>query len=328
MSRRDWARGPQWTAIQNEAKRGVIPARVLVAHGVPESTVYARCRPGGPWQLLLPGIVLLTSGVASQDQMASAGLLYSGPKAIVTGIEAARRLGVRRIPPADGRLHLLVPHGQQPASTRFVIVERTRRMPQAIHRGGIPLAPAARALADAARRTSDAADITEMFADAVQRGLCTVGNLVTEINEAQRRGTAVPRAVLLGVSAGARSAAEADAMAIWKRTGLPEPMWNVDVYGPGGTFLGMADGWWDDIALLWEINSYAFHLSPADYAREQEREARFVAAGVPVFPSTPTRLRKEAAAVVAELRAAYAEAAKRPRPAVRAVPRQDRTATG
>ena len=39
--------------------------------------------------------------------------------------------------------------------------------------------------------------------------------------------------------------------------------------------------WWDDIALAWEINSFAWHLAPEDYAREQARTARFTGRGHP-----------------------------------------------
>jgi hypothetical protein len=41
----------------------VIETRVLVRIGVPESTVYRRCRANGPWQLLAPATVLLDNGV-------------------------------------------------------------------------------------------------------------------------------------------------------------------------------------------------------------------------------------------------------------------------
>ena len=85
-----------------------------------------------------------------------------------------------------------------------------------------------------------------------------------------------------------------------------------------GRFLGTADAWFDEVALAWEINSLAWHLNPADYEREQERTARFVAAGVPVLPTQPVRMRSDERAVMGELRAAYDHAASRPRPPVRA----------
>jgi hypothetical protein len=60
---------------------------------------------------------------------------------------------------------------------------------------------------------------------------------------------------------------------LWRRSGLPEPWWNARVYTAGGAFLGVADGWFDDVALDWEINSVAWHLNPAKYEQEQERTA-------------------------------------------------------
>ncbi len=318
VRRGPWADGPGLARLQAAAKDGVIRAPALVGLGVPERSVYRRCRPGGPWQLLLPATVLLANGRPTPNQLVVAGLLYAGPDAVITGIEAARRHGVRRGPDPDGRLHLLVPHDQQPASTRYVVIERTQRMPLSVRHGGVPLAPVPRAVVDGARRPCTPGQVTELFADAVQRGLCTVGQLWSEIESAQRRGTAIPRAVLRDVSAGVRSAAERTAMAVWRRSGLPEPWWNAAVYDDRG-FLGVADAWWDDAALAWEINSVAWHLAPGDYAREQARTARFTAAGIPVLPTLPRRLVEEPAAVVRELQEAHRHAAARPRPSVRAV---------
>lgn len=304
--------------LRERARNDVIRARTLVAGGVPESTVYARCRQGGPWQLLLPATVLLSSGRPSPDQLVVAGLLYAGTDAVVTGLEAARRHGVRRGPGPDGRLHLLVPHEQQPASARYVVIERTHRLPAAVVRDGIPLAPVARAVIDGARRLSVHGEATELLADAVQRRLCTVGQLWCEIEAAQRRGTAIPRAVLRDVGVGVRSAAERSARAVWRRSGLPEPWWNATVYDAAGRQLGIVDAWWDDIALAWEINSFTWHLGPQDYAREQAKTARFTAAGVAVLPTLPRRLTEDATAVLGELQDAYRHATARPRPSVRA----------
>ncbi len=320
MRRGNWADGAAWERVRAAAVDDVIKARTLVESGVPESTVYARCRPGGPWQLLLPATVLLSSGRPTSDQLAVAGLLYAGPDAVITGIEAARRHGVRRGPEPDGRLHLLVPHEQQPACARHVVIERTRRMPKAVLRRGMPLAPVSRAVIDGARRLASPRETTELVADAVQRGLCTVDQLRTEVDAAQRRGTAVPRAVIHDVSAGIRSAAERDAKRVWRQAGLPEPWWNASVFDAQGRLLGIADAWWDDVALAWEINSLAWHLNPQDYAREQAKSALFTATGIPLLPTFAKRLTADAAGVARELREAYLHAAARPRPPVRAVP--------
>jgi len=263
----------------------------------------------------------MSTGHPTTSQLVTAALLHGGPDAVLTGLEACRRHGVRRGPSPQPPMHVLVPHDRQVRSAAHIQVERSRRMPPSLTRGGVPLAPVPRAVIDAARRLRDAREITELLADPVQRGLCTAAQLCTELGECGRRGSATPRRVIREVSAGIRSAAEADAKRLWRASGLPEPWWNVPVYDASGTFLGTADGWFDEVALVWEINSLAWHLNPIDYEREQERIARFVAAGVPVLPTQPVRLRSDERAVRHELCGAYDHAAARPRPAVRAIRR-------
>ena len=161
--------------LRDAANDGVVTAQALVALGVPESTVYHRCRDGGPWQRLAPGIILMTTGHPTTGQLVTAALLHGGPDAVLTGLEACRRHGVRRGPAPQPPLHVLVPHDRQVRSAAQIQVERSRRMPAAVVRGGVPLAPVPRAVIDAARRLRDAREITELIADPVQRGLCTVG---------------------------------------------------------------------------------------------------------------------------------------------------------
>ncbi|GAA0943725.1 hypothetical protein [Pseudonocardia zijingensis] len=300
---------------------GVIRARTLVELGVEETTVYRRCRDGGPWQRLAPGIVLMATGHPTPDQLATAALLHGGPEGLITGLHACHRHGIRRGPQLPATLHMLVPHVRQVRSTELMYVERTKRLPPPVVRGGFPLAPPARAVSDAVRRLRSRRDITELVSDAVQRGLCTVSELSTELTEGGRRGSSTPRSVLLDVSAGVLSAAEADAKRLWARSGLPEPWWNARVHDADGNLLGIADAWWDDVCLAWEINSFAWHLAPEDYAREQEKRARFAAAGVNVLPTLPRRLRANSREVLAELRKAYEAAAASPRPRVWATPR-------
>jgi hypothetical protein len=209
---------------------------------------------------------------------------------MITGLHACHRYGARRGPQLPRTLHLLVPHARQVRNTELMRIERTNRLPTPIVRGGFPLAPPARAVSDAARRLRSRREITELISDAVQRRLCTVAQLSIELTDGGRRGSSTPRKVLQDVSAGVLSAAEADAKKLWERSGLPEPWWNARVLDANGRLLGIADAWWDGVALAWEINSFEWHLAPEDYAREQEKRARFAAAGVNVLPTLPRRM--------------------------------------
>jgi hypothetical protein len=311
---------------------GVATARQLMAIEFSERTIYKRCQPGGPWRRLLPGVIGLFSGTPTRDQYVLAALLLCGPDAMVTGLEACRRHGMRRgpLPGADhtedpDEVHVLVPMARQVRSVGFVHVERTNRLPAAIVRGGIPLAPVPRACIDAARRLSRPGEVTELLADAVQRGLCTVGALVEELGDTTRRGTAVPRSVLGDVAEGIRSAAERQAKAVWQRAGLPEAWWNVAVHDEDGRFLGIADCWVDEVAMVWETESSEWHLSPADHEATVERAAAFTAAGAVYTATKPRKLRTDPRGVAAVLRATYQRARARPRPGLKAVPRSSGT---
>jgi len=311
-----WADDPE--ALRRSARDGVITTAALRGLGVAGATISYRCQDGGRWRRILPGVILLGPGPTSSRQRVSAALIYGGPQAILTGLEACRRHGVRRGPNPGEDVHLLVPEERQLRSSGFVVVERTTRMPAALIRDGVPLAPGVRACLDAARRLYSAAEITELIADTVQRGLCTPAQLAAELRDGSQRGSAAPRRVLADVSAGVRSAAERDAKKLLTRSGLPEPWWNVPVHDVRGRQLGVADAWFDDVALTWEINSYAWHLLPKSYAREVKRTAEMTAAGISVVPVLPTALRNDPTGSLADLVAGYRAALLRPRPNVRA----------
>jgi hypothetical protein len=72
--------------------------------------------------------------------------------------------------------------------------------------------------------------------------------------------------VLKETLAGSRSVAESHAMRVWERTGLPPLRWNVEVRHTDGRYIATPDGWLDEVALAWEIDSYDYHFGKADYA--------------------------------------------------------------
>jgi hypothetical protein len=299
---------------------GVATARQLQSTGISQRTTYHRCLEGGPWQRLLPGVVLLSTGRATDEQLVRAALLLGGDGAMITGVEACRRYGMRRGPAQDGRrdrtIHILVPSSRQVRSVGFVHVERTQRMVEPVVRSGVPLAPVVRACTDAARRLSAAGEIAELLSDAVQRRLCTVAELAVDLDAGSRRGTAMPRLVLRELADGVRSAAERDARRRWTASGLPEAEWNVPVHDASGKFLGVADCWLDDVAMVWEIESSEWHLGPEEHSRTVERAAEFVAAGVVYTASKPSQIRDDWPTTATRLRATYEHAKARPRPPV------------
>lgn len=285
----------------------------LEGMGVPRSSVYRRCRPGGPWQLLLPGVVLLHPAAPTEEQRLRAALLLAGENAVVTGLWALRRLGLRQIP-EPREIHVLVPHGRKITSRRFAVIERTTRLPTPLVRVGIPVAPVSRAVVDAARKIKDFAKVQAMFAEAVQRRRCVPHQLARELRLGSRRGSALPTRALQALLAGAESVAEADAWEIWKRSGLPAAEWNVKVFDGNGTYIAKPDAWSDEVAFAWEIDSVTYHSGRDQFLRTLARNARYSAAGIAFLQTPPSRLRTEPETVIEELRAAYAAAEARPRP--------------
>jgi hypothetical protein len=295
---------------------GVATRKDLLDVGLSASAITRACQAGGPWRSPVRGIIVLSDGQITPRQRARAALLRCGDPCVITGVAAARLYGIRGLPP-DDRLHLLVPNERQVSGTTLFIVIRTRRMPVPVVRDGLPLAPVARALVDATVPLCEADAVRALFAGAIQRGLCTPAELAIELAQVQRPYTALARSVLEEVTDGVRSTAEAWARRLVLRSGLPAPQWNVGVRRADGRLIGVADAWWDDVGLVWEIDSREWHLDPEAHDRDTRRQSGFAAEGIPVIHTRPSRLRTERAEVLDELMRAHANASRSPRPRVR-----------
>jgi hypothetical protein len=305
-----------WRAVGTAAEPHAVIARwQLNELGVSDKMIWHRCRREGPWRRLLPGVVSLCNGEPTWRQLVEAALRYVRRGAMVTGLAAARLHGLHRLPTMN-LVHLLVPIDRQPQSYGHVIVERTTRLPQAEIKGGFPVAPISRAVLDAARRLTRQDQIDALVAEAVQRGLTAPHDLAEELTAGSRRGASRPRRTVQAMLVGARSKAEADAQRLLSRSRLPRPRWNPTLATADGQRLPSPDGWFDDVALAWEIDSLEFHLSPEDYDRTLRRHATMTSAGIIVLHTLPSRLVREPAVVLKELSASYAQAAKRPRPPI------------
>ena len=315
MRRGIWGQRPE--LLDQVGVAGVVRASDLERLGLARSTISARCRSGGPWQRLLPGIVLLQNGQPSFQHRVLAARLFCGRDSLVTGRSALRCHGFGSY---SGDVDVLVAVDRRVQSTGFVKVERTSRMPDADVRGDVACAPLPRALLDAARRctTVDAARAT--IAEVVQCGAVTAEELVVELEAGSGRGSAIPRIVLREMTANVHSVSEAHARRLWLRSGLPEMMFNRKIADVGGRFIAMPDGWIDEVAFAWDIDSLDWHLAPQQYKHTVERRTRMQNAGIIVLPTLPSAVRDQPERVIADLRAHFELAASRPRPNVRMLP--------
>jgi hypothetical protein len=313
VRRGTWADEPDRLLAASD--HGVIVASALVELGVAESTVYRRCRDGGPWQLLAPGVVALHNGEPSVRQLEIAALLHGGPGAILTGLSAVRHHGLRRGPKST-QVHILVHQSRQVRSVRHIVVERTERMPRAVLRDGLPVAPLARAVLDAVRRLKDTEEIASLLAEPVQRRMLFVEHLRQELDAGCRKGSATPRVVLRAVADGVHSAAEFAAREWWLRQrDLPPARFNAPVLDERGRFIAIVDVLVEELGFAWEIDSVEAHFATPEQVEETARRRRaLTGVGLHVLGTRPVQQRDDSAGTRRDVLDALAVAALLPPP--------------
>jgi hypothetical protein len=296
----------------------VITRAQAIDCGLSRSEIRHRIRPGGPWQKLLPGVYLAVTGTPTQRQTEIAALRRAGPQGALTGVAALRHHGVRV--PDSPSCTVLVPAGQHRQDCGFVRVWPTTRMPEFVFTdGAVRFTEAARAVADAARELRSFREVRAVAAAAVQQRRCRLDQLLEELAQAPVRQSAWLRGALAEVADGVRSAAEGDLRSLIRAAGLPAPMFNARLY-VGSELLAVADAWWPDAGVAVEVDSRAWHLSPADWERTLRRSARMTIQGILVVHVTPHQLKAESGRIVADIRSALVTGRERPPLAVRTLP--------
>lgn len=282
---------------------GVLGRNQALEIGVSPGAIDRLVQPGGRWQKIVPGVYATTTGTVDPDQRAMAALLHAGPRSVITGAVAIRRHRLRCA--GLNEVDVLVPFSTRVQSTGFVRIIRTSRMPEGIYATGcIRFAPLERAVADAARRMTRLGEVRAVVAEALQRGNCDLVSLTRELREGPSAGSRFLRTALAEACVGIRSAAEADLKKIIDSSGLEKPLYNASLYAADGTFLGIADAWWQRAGVAAEVDSREYHLSPDDYARTTARHNRMAEHGINMLHFMPSTLKREPVVVAINLRGA------------------------
>jgi hypothetical protein len=175
---------------------GVTSTVDLLESGVTRYTIDTRCRPGGPWRRLLPGVLLLSPGEPTRRQRLRAALVYAGPRAVITGVDALHSQGLATLP-LPPRVHVLQQPDQRLNNHEFLLLERTTRRPPVVtDSNDLSVAAPARATLDAARRERHPLRLHQLLASVLRAGLCTAADLLVELDAGSKRGAAAPRAAL------------------------------------------------------------------------------------------------------------------------------------
>ncbi|GHH92600.1 hypothetical protein [Streptomyces capillispiralis] len=301
----------------------------LRARGVPAAQAGEQCRPGGPWQQLLPGVVLLHPGPPTSEERLHAVLLYAARErtagvpaqpgadepsaspsgeAMITGLAALALHGFSSAPalPSLDVFDVLVPRLRRLRSAGCARVVRAAALPVPEQVAGVPVAPVPRALADAVAGLQDAGTVRRLLTEAVRGGHCDPAAVVRELTGAKLLNRPHVVDAVDSLLAEGRALAESRLYRLVREHGLPEPCWNVDLRLPGGPRLGVVDAYWPEQAVALELDTRAPRPGrrPEDdavwseYARRREHLERL---GVTVVRIAPRRLRdarEQAAAVV------------------------------
>jgi len=296
------------------APHGVARTADLVATGISPAAIQRRCL-SGRWKRVGLGLVRVGPGRSDDDQLLHTALAHGGESSVITGAHALRRHDLTRTT-VDGRIRVLIPADRRRRSTELTVVERTGRLPEGVLRGGVRVAPVERAVLDTARTRDTRDSVRSVIAEAVQRRRTTIARLVQELADGSQRGTALPRSVLREVECGIRSVAEGWAFDVHHRSDLPPILWNRRLLTASGRFLASPDGFFDDVAMAWEIDSKEFHLTSEEWEATLRRRADMTNAQVVVAHHPPAFVLEQPRRVVADLWGAYRLAASRPRPEV------------
>ncbi|MDF3297549.1 hypothetical protein [Streptomyces tropicalis] len=312
-----------------EVHRQVLTAAQLRAQGFSAAETSERCRPGGRWQQVLPGVFLLHPGPPTGEELLHAVLKYAArtPQArttpgvpsqptaqrpyrpayaevMVTGLAALTLHGFSTAPALLSleRIDVLVPRLRRLRSAGCARIVRTADLPAPATVTGLPVAPVPRALADAVAGLPDAEAVRRLLTEAVRGGHCEPAAVVRELTEARLLNLPHIVDAVDSLLAEGRSVAEDRLYRMVREHGLPDPVWNVDLRLPGGPHLGGLDAYWPEQAVAVELDTRAPRqdedAAGSEYARKREHLERL---GITVVHMSPRRLRdtmEQQAAVV------------------------------
>ncbi|MFF2655306.1 hypothetical protein [Streptomyces sp. NPDC058045] len=297
---------PSQLTHPGEVRTRVVGTAQLRAHGVSAAETDERCRAGGPWQQILPGVFLLRPGPPTGEERLHAALRYAVrpatrrprppaaavpqqhdtvgcpappavppsadgyPDAMVTGLAALALHGFPSAPPLPvlDRVDILVPRSRRLRSAGFARLVRSSRLPAPQQRQGVPVAPVPRALADAVAGLDTAPPIRRLLTEAVRGGHCEAPSVVRELNRARLLGRPQVADAVESLLAEGRALDEDALYRLVREHGLSEPLWNVELRLPGGPCLGAVDAYWPGAAVAVELDTRA--PRPGEELREDD----------------------------------------------------------
>lgn len=259
----------------------------------------------GRWDSPCRGVYLTRGDLPSRGDWLRIGLSLA-VDGVVSGWDAVRAYGLGAPRPPHDDVLLLAPEGRRNRTVGHVhirpspraLISRQIRHPGA---GTIQIADPARAVADTALVLATLAPTRALVTSAVQRGLCSVDDLMHAYAAGPRNHSGQLRRALTDVAAGAASLPEAELAEILRAAELPEFELNVPVIDASGRHIATIDVLWRRLRAGLEVDSQAHHFLELDWRATMRRHNSLTAAGLALTHYPPLDIRDRRSFVVAEV---------------------------
>jgi hypothetical protein len=287
---------------------GVVSRAQLLTAGVTPAQV--RWQLGRAWRLLLPGVVLLSPGLATVQQRQMAALLYAGSDSWLSGPTALVLHGWSS-PRSGRRVHVLVPPSRRSRDVAWLSIRRSWITDErVVERGPVRFSCLPRAVVDAAAQSPSDAECRALLIDAVQRRLVRLDDISHWIDARRPNGKARLHRALAEAAAGSWSVPEADLAALLSRSSVLPTAWlNPELRDADGHRLTTPDLWFDDVAMAVMVHSREFHAGILDWEATVDRDSDLSACRVVVVGVTPGAIARDPAGVRRRIEDVYEKAA-------------------
>ncbi len=299
-----------------DGTHGVVSAAELRLAGADPDTVKAAVH--RHWNRSLRGIYVPHRDPLTPAELGHVAVKHAGPGAVLTGLLAARAVGLRWVPDVPGAMVLVAGEVRRRGSEGVVLVRRCAGLDQLETTlwEGLHVAPVAQVVVDSAhqvlawRRTEllDAParyrsawleerclrDVRGLLLGAVTDGRCTTEAVLAVLDAGAVAGTALTRRACRDAQAGAVSPPEAELVDGLLSYGVPF-FCNVEVWR-GDVLLGVLDVWLEGTGVGGEMDSKAFHAEADLLDATLLRHSGLSRAGLELCHITPKRYRADPSA--------------------------------
>jgi len=250
------------------------------------------------WQRLTRGVLLTVPDEPTRADWINVGLELAAPSGAISGWDAVRIAGLGAVEPPRPEALVLARRGEHRVVGRVRIRPTHRPFVTWTLPGDHPDYPyadvvhIARAVADAALQYRHFRPVRALVTSAIQKQLCSIDDLVAELESGPRNNSGWLRNALADVRGGAKSIAEAEAIDILRRSPLPEFEANVPILTARGIQIAEADCLWRELRAVLEIDSREFHFAEEDWNRTRKKHSRLGRHGLSVDHHSPAEVRR------------------------------------